>query len=295
MRDPLFSLGLLLAVSAPAQYVPDTAASRQCITDVFLYSGGLPDPAFAASIADWRLLAPNSTLMARDLSDHDELSGDQQMIGGFAASVVLDLRKAGSVPRTGAQLRLGFNFMQHAGQGMELRKKTYTPYDTLTSAQTGEVTYIDSVVTSRYSFDHSYGQLGLDAAVIYLKEYPRHWSLFGGGGLQVGTSFAGKVSVRHSVNRELTPRFIGEQGRPNEEGASSSVSEQLRTRGDVFVAAYIPLGVSYRLGLKRSFWRAMNLCYEMRPMLWLGGAPELDAGPQVGVAHYLGWRVDLVN
>lgn len=295
MRNLLFSSTIVFAVSVHAQYVPDTTASRHRITDVFLYSGGMPDPAYAASIGDWHLLAPSSTLLTRDLSDHEEVDGGLQMIGAFAASVCLDLRKAVPATRTGAYLRLGFNFMQHAGQGIELRKEVISPYDTLTSAQTGQVTYIDSMVTSRYSFEHTYGQLGLDAAVIYLKEYPRHWSLFGGCGLQVGSSFAGEVSVRHSVEREVTPRFSGDQGRPGDGRTSSSEMEDFRTRSDVFVAAYVPLGVSYRLGLKRPFWRAMNLCYEMRPMLWFGGAPELDAGPQVGVAHYFGWRVDLVK
>ncbi len=295
MRNILFSCVVLFAGVVHAQYVPDTAAARKRFTDVFLYSGGMPDPAYAATIGDWRLLAPNSTLLARDLSDHEELTGGQQMIGAFGASVCVDLRKAGPVTRSGAYLRLGFHFMQHAGEGIDLRKETYSPYDTLTSAQTGQVTYIDSVVTSWYSFEHRYSQLALDAAVIYLKEYPRHWSLYGGGGLQVGTSFAGKVSVHHSVERDVSPRFIGDQGRPTNEGSLRSESEEFRTRSDVFIAAYVPLGVSYRLGLKRPFWRAMNLCYEMRPMLWLGGAPELDAGPQVGVAHYFGWRVDLVK
>ncbi len=295
MRYQLLPFALLLVASMNGQYVPDTLAARLRLTDVFLYSGGLPDPAYAASLADWRLMAPNSTLLARDLTDHDLRNGGEQVIGAFAASVCLDLRKAGPAARSGAYLRIGFNFMQHAGRGTELVKETYSPYDTLTSSQTGEVTYIDSVVTSRYSFDHRYGQLALDAAVIYLKEYPRRWSLFGGGGIQVGSSFAGKVSVQHSIQREVTPRLVGEFGRPDDRGASSSVSEDLRSRSDVFIAAYVPLGVCYRLGLKRPFWRAMNLCYEMRPMLWLGGAPELNAGPQVGVAHYFGWRVDLVK
>ncbi len=295
MKNILLPCALLLAASVEAQYVPDTTILRHCVTDVFLYSGGLPDPSYAASLGDWRLLAPNSTLLGRDLSDHEEVTGGQQVIGAFAASVCVDLRKAGPVTRSGAYLRFGFNFMQHAGEGMNLRKETYTPYDTLTSAQTEQVTFIDSVVTSSYSIEHTYSQLALDAAVIYLKEYPRHWSLFGGGGVQLGSSFAGKVSVRHAVYREVEPRFIGGQDRPGEGRVSSSEMEDLRTRSDVFVAAYVPLGVCYRLGLKRPFWRAMNLCYEMRPMLWLGGAPELKAGPQVGVVHYLGWRVDLVK
>jgi hypothetical protein len=289
-----FFLAALFCIASwcSAQYEPDTTRANVRITDVLVRWGGLGAQAYANTLGDWHALVPASALAARDISDHRYVRSGPGVVLSFSGQVLLPLRPSARSSH-GLFLAAGFSFFHHDHGSLTLEKVTRTPTDTLTSSQTGQVTYVDSVTTSRYEFNHQYDQLALDGALLYMKEYPRHWSLYAGAGVQLGVSLQGRAKLGRSVERALDPQLNGGPDRNRNGRAPFDEEEEFRTKGGIFVAGYVPLGVCYRLGLKRPFWRAVNLCYELRPTLWTGGVPELGLGAQVGIASYFGLRIDL--
>ena len=297
-RELTLAFAAALGCAAVAQYEPDTLRPLPPVCDVFVLPGGQLESMYAVGIEQWRKLAPASELLQTDLSDHYFNGGNRNGRGparamGLSMSVALRLGGAGRTRRSGAYVRAGFTYQQHDGTDLLLRKETRTPYDSLTSAQTGQVTYVDSLTISRYDLTHTYSDVALDASLIFLKEYPKRWSLYGGAGLQLGMSFSGRVQVTRTVEHRTDPSLvsgIGPQDRDME-----ATHEEFTTEGDLCLALYVPLGVSYRLGKKSVFWRAMNLTYELRPSLNFGGVPELGAGARAGMGQFFGLRVDLVK
>ena len=297
-RELTIAVAATLGCAAAAQYEPDTLKPLPPVCDVFVLPGGQAESMYAVGIEQWRKLAPASELLKTDLSDHyfNDRGGNGRgpaSAMGLSMSVAVRLGGAGRTRRSGAYLRAGFTYQRHDGTDLLLRKETRTPYDSLTSAQTGQVTYVDSLTISRYDLTHTYSDIALDASLIFLKEYPKRWSLYGGAGLKLGMSFSGRVQVIHTVEHRTDPSLVtgtGPQDRDME-----ATREEFTTDGDLCLALYVPLGVSYRLGKKSAFWRAMNLFYELRPSLDFGGVPELAAGARAGLGQFFGLRVDLVK
>jgi hypothetical protein len=286
-----------LCFSAVAQYEPDTLKPLPLASDVFIMPGGQLESMYAIGLEQWRKLAPHSELLSQDLSEyHGDFwgKGGGAQARGLAMSISLRLGGTSRTKRSGPYLRAGFTFQSHEGNHLDLRMDTRTPFDTLSSAQTGQVTYVDSLTIRRYHMSHSYQQVALDASLIFLKEYPRRWSLYGGAGIQLGLSMDGRVQLDHTVEQLTDPSLVsGQSSNPNRD--QERETEEFTTQSDLCLALYVPLGVSYRLGRKSLFWRAMNLTYELRPTLAFGGVPELAAGARAGLGSYFGLRVDLVK
>ena len=297
MRLLTLALSGGLCVPSGAQYEPDTLKPLPLVTDVFVMPGGQLESMYAIGLDQWRELAPNSDLLSQDLSGYRgdfRGRGDRTQAMGLTMSIGLRLGGPSRTKRSGSYLRAGFTYQSHQGNDLDLRMETRTPYDTLTSAQTGQVTYMDSLTTRRYHMSHGYEQVGLDASLIFLKEYPRRWSLYGGAGIQLGLSMAGRVRIDHTVEGLIDPSLVsGQSSNPNKD--QERETEEFTTQSDLCMALYVPLGVSYRLGRKSLFWRAMNLTYELRPTLAFGGVPELSAGARAGLGSYFGLRVDLAR
>ncbi|MBP7514388.1 MAG: hypothetical protein KA791_07565 [Flavobacteriales bacterium] len=296
-RELTLAFAASLGCAAVAQYEPDTLKALPPVCDVFVLPGGQLENMYAIGLDQWRELAPTSDLLSQDLSGYRgdfRGKGDRARSMGLAMSIGLRLGGPSRTNRSGSYLRAGFTYQSHEGNDLDLRMDTRTPYDTLTSAQTGQVTYVDSLTIRRYQMSHRYEQVALDGSLIFLKEYPKRWSLYGGVGLQLGLSMAGRVQVDHTVERLIDPSLVsGQSGNPNRD--QERETEEFATKSDLCMALYAPLGVSYRLGRKSLFWRAMNLTCELRPTLAFGGVPELSAGARAGLGSYFGLRVDLAK
>ncbi len=290
----LFAASMLCGASQ-AQYVPDTVAIP-LVSDVFVLGGSQVERDYVMGLMQWRSLMPNSELLKRDLNGYWRGRGFGRNLaaaGLFSAHASFRLGGAERVKRSGAYLRAGFSYQAHVGTGMSLRLEDRVPYDTLTSSQTGDITLVDSVYSSRYDITHRYQQLMLDVSMIFMKEFPRRWTLYGGAGVAVGGAFGGIGRVEYQEDRYTSPSIGGSGGRGF--GIDPDEEEEFRTKDDLVFVLYMPLGVSYRLGRRHAFWRALNLCYEMRPSLSFGGVPEVQPGPRTAWGHLFGLRVDLAR
>jgi len=279
-------------VAAPAQSVPDSTAIPM-VADVFVLGGSGMQQAQAMGLAQWQSMLHSSKLLKNDLSDHaqEQVSRQRSSIEVFSAQVSFRLRGPAHMNRSGTYLRAGFAHEAHSGARLSLARQVSMPYDTLTSAQTGSITLVDSVYSSRYDISHSHRQLMVDVSVIFLKEFAGRWALYGGAGATVGAAYGSIGRIEHKEDRFISPAAVaGGQWK-----GTGERTEEISTKDELVFGFYVPLGVSYRLGTHRAFWRAMNLCYELRPSVAQGGAPYAYTGLHTAVKHMFGLRVDLAR
>jgi len=247
------------------------------------------------SIADMHALSPGSTLLGRDLSAYSLVHGRSfSAAPSVNGSIALGI-KHHSTSASGPLLRVGFGFTSGINSNASLRNETRTPYDTLTSAQTGHATYIDSVVTSTYDVRHTYQRVALDASLIYCKQIGQRWTLYGGIGAWAGMAFNGETTVEHSVARGQQP-VVGTIDTQNpSEGRNRDAMERevIHTANSFVSGVYVPIGISWRIARDNAFLRLFHLTYEMRPTLGFGGVPELNTMMQGGVSQSFGVRMDL--
>src|SRR5690606_33840629 len=133
------------------------------------------------------------------------------------------------------------------------------PYDTLTSSQTGQVVYIDSVYTQNYSMDYVSEQLRLDGSVIFRTNPEGRWSLYAGIGFTVGLSVNATTEIYYSKYGRIETRYPNGQTSHSYQyyypGSYISKTETFRNKTNFSVSPYIPMGVDFRIGKKREFWK----------------------------------------
>jgi len=278
-KSVLFSF-LFITAFARAQ------GDRITITDVQITSGGGGGTSIYGDISDFRSLAPNSEILRKDFSGFDSRRTMTEGGGSMFQSFQLGFKLPKS---TSSALRAGIT---HVAQNNLMSSNGYRsesfPYDTLTSSQTGEQFYIDSMHHEYYDFQYGSRQLLLDASLIFRLQGDRRWSLFGGIGMSVGFSYESFT--------ELTYGEWNFGGRSVNQGFDSNGSrlfERYDHKSGVSASVYLPLGIDFRIGKNREFWKPIHLFLETRPGFQLNDIPGNGLRMTVGSTGGLGLRVSL--
>lgn len=287
MRALLLWMGMCLAAASCAQ---ETPAVRR-LGSVYVGGGGSlgMDPFFSRS--DIPSFTRGSKLLDRDLSDH-VFFFDGPTMGEGIVDLAISVFPCGSADRVGPELRVGVIYGSGPSFGGVLTRTTYTPYDTLTSAQTGEQVFVDSVNRSVYLLEYKAERLGLHGSLIWRRQ--GRWSLYGGVGLMGGVIMNARSYVRHDVYAYTENDMSRPWGYAN--GAAYDEREETEAfRNDTgwWLGAELPLGLDWRAATVSPFWSRIHFCYEVRPQLTLQNIPELQPSTGVGVQALFVTRVEL--
>ncbi len=281
----LLLVGLLASAQAKAQ-APDSSGRGS----VYIGGGAFYGGQGSLYRQDIALITPGSTLLAGGLADHDYSNGNyEDATGLFDAGIsLMPFRKAGG---TGPELRLGFLYGGRTGLNGYLQRTTRTPYDTLTSSQTGEVFYVDSVHRSTYAVDYSAERFGLNASLIWRTQ--GRWSVYGGIGLAGGLLMNARTEVYHSLYDSVDGAAYGQGEGYANRTKSTGGSETYRNGTGWWVSQYAPIGIDFRIARQSPFWSRAHLFYELRPQLLFQGTPELGTDTSFGFQSVFGVRFTL--
>ncbi len=269
---------------------PASKTKKLKIGDAFFFGGfmsqNLP---VAGSLTDFKKLNPQSAMLGENMNGYSNSQYKNDV--GFSSN-----NPAGSVFGAG----LGLNFKETEKSVAQLRcgiavsginitnrlfKEENIPYDTLTSSQTGQTIYQDSITTQQYGMQYTAKQLHLDLSLIY-RIYPSaRWSFYGGVGLEGGTSLMAYTDVSYS-------KSIAIEGSSTEYDGDYR-SERLINKSVQEYAAYLPIGVDFRMGKKRELLKQMHLFMEFRPFVSNINIPELGNFSSTGVKNAFGIRVTI--
>jgi hypothetical protein len=278
-------------VTLLAALVFSTAAFSQKIkiSEIHISNGSGSMGTQDGNLTDFAKLAPNSAILGMDLSQLTPYSymyfnGFRMNSGSNSTSLQLGLQCA-KMPKI--TFRVGLTHVSNFGLLSAHGGFTeYAPYDTLTSSQTGQQTFLDSSHTKSYDMNYSNQQIRLDGAMIFRMFPEKRWSLHTGLGASIGMSYRATTSLRYWESSSINSNNGGYY---NESGKN----ETFQNKNSLGAALYIPLGVDFCIGKKREFWMPFHLYAESRPSLNINSINGIGTTFCPGMSSALGLRVKL--
>lgn len=263
-----------------AQEATPTKTDKKCsfhITEVQLQNGFQLNPMPHTNLLDFQAMAPNSALLATDFSSFS-LANRQATGGSFhALSVGIKFKKSNPT------LRLGIAYLMNNNLNMAYEKVIKYAYDTLTSSQTGTQTILTHDSLYRYSMTNLSKQLRLDAALIFRTNESARWSLYAGVGASLGYTIESTTRIDYTIENVDRPKS-------KENTIASRQTEIFENKNYLTSSIYAPLGIDFRMGKKREFWKHLHLTYELKPSINFVAIPEIKTATVVGMVSTGGLR-----
>ncbi len=236
-----------------------------------------------ATLLGFEKLAPNSSLIndVHALPDYNNAHNYyyyNNMTNAVLFNLGFDFPDYGIKNSAQPRLILGLSYHKSKYKELYIRYEEVKPYDTLMSEITDNVIYLDSVTKHEYDMNYYSEQIRLDANFIYSSDPAKRFSFYAGAGINAGIS----INAYSSIYYEKTKYIKGSY-----ENGSNYYSyryfdpeerkrEDYRNKMNFGGLAYIPLGLDFRIGNKKTFWREMHLFVEARPGVNLVYIPELN-------------------
>lgn len=278
-----------------AQVVEEPKPKILHIQDVSVFSGfGLSRTA-TLQFSDFQKLFPGSQLLQQDMAGYQNYYYSYlETTGNFGVLVGMQFRdKAGKAYRRNPTLRAGFQY----GSGVYFSGgkvlTTNTIIDTLISQQTGQMYLVDSINTKSYTASYTSQQIRLDVSLLFGTNSEARWSFYGGIGLNAGMSLRATTEITYG-EFAATRMYFGSGfngfNNVNQEQLEYN-TEQIINKANMVFTGYVPLGIDFRVGKKRQFWKQVHLLYEIRPALTMTRIPELGVYPEAQIVQQFGIKV----
>lgn len=267
------------------------------IHDIYIQTGLMSEQYTNGTISDFKILAPQSVLLNNDMTNFSQSSGNG-LVSNTTFSVMVGLKfsnKEKTTYKANPLLRLGFSYFSGKSFSGGLSQEVRKAYDTITSSQTGEIAYVDSINTQNYRMNYTSNQLRFDGSVIFRTNPEARWSLFTGIGITAGFSINARTDINYSsYGRKETTYADGTTSSSAANGYSYSNNsnfETFRNKSNFGLSTYIPMGVDFRIGKKREFWQRTHLFYELRPGINMTSIPGLQTFTNATIQQGIGLKV----
>lgn len=265
--------------------------------DASIYLSGQSANSPNNGLPDARELAPESQILARDYTGYNTYDQTTMSFGGADFMLGLRLRnKEKTGYRENSFLRIGLGYSSGSSFNAGLYRHDRSPYDTLTSSQTGNEIYVDSVTHRNLNVNHYADYLRLDVAYIFRTGGDSHWSLFGGIGARGMVGFNGRTSVQYHVSKGTEQQRQGQDGYFDyyRDFDNDTFEEETFVGGTSFGGAlYLPLGIDVRFGKTNDFWKRIHLFTEFRPGMEFVQSSKFDFAARPFIQYGLGVRVTI--
>jgi len=239
-----------------------TAFSQIKLTQVHLSSGSYRQFGFTPSnITDFAPLAPGSSILLKDFSNYES------SMGYF-------------------NFNYPFSFgMQNSSSFQSLQ----VVVDTLISSQNGSMTFVDSTISRNVFGNYNNQQIRIDAAYVWEMNAGERWAFSAGAGLSFGLSYQSQTSLHYT---EYTNSYQG-YGSYTGNQTTSHESETYNNPMAWGANIYVPLGINFRLGTKRAFWKPWMIYSELRPQLSFNSIPNSGVKFSPGIGSTSGIRYNI--
>ena len=244
------------------------------------------------SFSDFQRINPKSVLLNENMDGYTLSNGFMASAGPtFSANLGINIaNKAKTEYKSNTQLRIGITFSE-ISMSNYLSKTDRKRFDTLTSSQTGQMVFSDSVTYSSYNMNYKTQQLRIDVSIIYRTNPAARWSVFGGIGIEAGESIMAYTDINYSEYSTVTP--ANSTSVTSYSSNTPYRSERNINKNTYGYATYLPMGVDFRIGNKREFFKQLHVFYEARPFVNYTYIPELGGINSVGIKSALGLRVTI--
>ncbi|MCK9254943.1 MAG: hypothetical protein GX793_06995 [Bacteroidales bacterium] len=269
------------------------------ISDVNFQVAYFTEEKTSGNIQDFILLAPNSDLLKIDFSDYNKIMrtylSEQTCFSINLGLQFVDKSKLNY--RKNPNLRLGLTYFSGTNSRQAYSKKDYTTIDSLYFLNTDYVGVVDSINYKTIDLKHYSEQLHLDFAVLFRTKPEARWSLYTGLGLSAGISVNTKVEISFSESTSVQASslqlgFMHLNPETYLDSMPINQDEIHKTKLFFAISGYIPLGIDFRIGKKRDFWKHTHLFYELRPSLNYSFSPEIGRVNKTYMLSLFGIKVE---
>lgn len=272
-----------------------TAFSQIKLTQVHLSSGSYRQFGFTPSnITDFAPLAPGSSILLKDFSSYESSMGYFNFnypfsLGMQNSSSFQSLQVGLSLPKCQGTLRLGIS--NFSNQLMSAYGSYYESHvvDTLISSQNGSMIFVDSAISRNVFGNYNNQQIRIDAAYVWEMNAGERWAFSAGAGLSFGFSYQSQTSLHYT---EYTNSYQG-YGSYTGNQTTSHESETYNNPMAWGANIYVPLGINFRLGTKRAFWKPWMIYSELRPQLSFNSIPNSGVKFSPGIGSSSGIRYNI--
>lgn len=272
-----------------------TAFSQIKLTQVHLSSGSYRQFGFTPSnITEFAPLAPGSSILLKDFSNYESSMGYFNFNYPFSfgmqnSSSFQSLQVGLSLPKCQGTLRLGIS--NFSNQLMSAYGSYYKSHvvDTLISSQNGSMSFVDSTISRNVFGNYNNQQIRIDAAYVWEMNAGERWAFSAGAGLSFGFSYQSQTSLHYT---EYTNSY---QGYGSYTGNQTTTHESETYKNPMAWGAniYVPLGINFRLGTKRAFWKPWMIYSELRPQLSFNSIPNSGVKFSPGIGSTSGIRYNI--
>jgi hypothetical protein len=296
MKKPKLILSFAMIVSIAFIFAQEETQSKKRVhlNEFYSQAGFINRSIFIGSLNDFELLAPQSILLNQDYSSYSANSFYYNHSTSVSHSGMVGVNfgnNSENIKKHNSTLRLGLSYISGYSLINTLFKTERNRYDTLTSSQTGRIIFKDSVKDETLRMGYFSEQIRFDGSVLFRLNSDGRWSFFTGVGFTAGISFnAFTVIEKISSSSTETKYEGGFTQRDNNYWSYKLNMESFRNKSNLGFSAYLPLGVDFRVGKKREFWRRVYLHYEMRPSIDVVSIPELKVITSSMVQYGFGLR-----
>jgi len=291
-KAQLFALLLLTTnFSLFGQELKRLPVKKISIHEVSIQAGLFSEQNINPKLSDFKSLAPKSLLLNSDLSNY--YSSEYQLNSNPMISLMIGMnvnRKQKITNRTNPLIKVGFCYFSGTILTSSLYKSEQKSYDTLTSLRTGQTVFVDSISSKSLIMNYSSNQIRLDGSLILRTNTKKRWSLFGGIGMTVGISIKAHTDIIATKSERTETHFAnGTNLYPSLNSRSNTFNkETFRNKNNFCASTYIPVGIDFRIGNKKTIWKKMHLFYELRPGLNIISIPELRTITNVNLQQGIG-------
>jgi hypothetical protein len=272
-----------------------TSFSQIKLTQVLLSSGAYRQFGFTPSnITDFAPLAPGSSILLKDFSNYESSMGYFNFnypfgMGMQNTSSFQSLQVGLSLPKCQGTLRLGIS--NFSNQLMSAYGSYYESHvvDTLISSQNGSMTFVDSTISRNVFGNYNNQQIRIDAAYVWEMNAGERWAFSAGAGLSFGLSYQSQTSLHYA---EYTNSYQG-YGSYVSNQTTTLESETYKNPMNWGANIYVPLGINFRLGTKRAFWKPWMIYSELRPQLSFNSIPNSGVKFSPGIGSTSGIRYNI--
>jgi len=285
---------LLVGFSSGFGQTEQSKVKRISIQEIYIQTGLFSERNASGTLKDFQSLAPQSILLKKDFTGYSSSQG-VSLTSNTMFSILVGIKfsdKQKTTYKANPMVRVGLSYFSGSTLIGSLNKEDRKRYDTLTSAQTGQTIFSDSVSSKSTGMNYSFEQLRFDGSVIFRTNPEARWSLFTGIGITAGLSINAHTEIYDSKSdRTETPYSNGNNSFSYNSYGGEWRTEKFRNKNNFGLSTYIPMGVDFRIGKKREFWKRTHLFYELRPGINMTSIPELRTVANASVQHGLGLKV----
>ena len=284
-----------LSVSAQDQQIKNV--KRISINDIYIRMGSFIESNNDGSLTDFKILAQQSILLNDDFSQNN-ISSKLGISGSPVFSIMLGIKfsdKQKTTYKSNPLLRLGLSYFSGPNLSKTISVNNHNAYDTLTSSQTGQSIYIDSVTSKDYFMKYSSDQIRFDGSLIFRSNAESRLSLFIGLGFTAGFSFNANTDIKYSKYEYIeTPYSNTNQYNLHSTYSDTKIiNENFINKTNIGGSVYVPMGIDFRIGRKSGFWKQIHLFYEIRTGINFTSIPELRTIKYANLQYGLGMRYSM--